>query len=79
MLPLHHNLHQLGLSVGYIRTQLVELEAERVRALTGEAAQRDSRLADLREDIAIWRELYVVAGVTEIAALRAELGGPQIG
>jgi hypothetical protein len=48
-------------------------------ALTRGAAKIDSRLADLREDIAIWRELYVVAGVTEIATLRAQLGGPQVG
>jgi hypothetical protein len=76
---LHHDLHQLGLSAHYLRSQLVQLEAERVTALTADAANIDSQLADLREEIAIWRELYVIAGVTEIATLRAELGGPQGG
>jgi hypothetical protein len=77
MLP--HDLHQLGLSAHYIRTQLVELEAERIAALTGGGAKRESQLADLHQEIAIWRELYVIASVTEIATLRAELDGPQVG
>jgi hypothetical protein len=75
----HHELHQLGLPAHYIRDQLVQLEAERVVALTEGAATLDSSLAVLREDIAIWRELYVISGVTEIATLRAELGGRQVG
>lgn len=76
---LHPDLHQLGLPTHYIRDQLIKLESERVAALTGRAATVGSSLAILREDIALWRELYVISGLTEIATLRAEVGGPQVG
>jgi hypothetical protein len=76
---LHPELHQLGLPAHYIRDQLVKLESERVAALTGGTATHDSSLAILREDIALWRELYVISSLTEIATLRAEVGGPQFG
>jgi hypothetical protein len=74
----HHSLHQLGLPASYIRNQLVKLESERVLTPAGGARKIDS-LAELREEIEIWRELYTVSGVTEIATLRAELGGAQFG
>jgi hypothetical protein len=76
---LHPELHQLNLPAHYIRDQLVKLESERVVALTGETAAHGSSLAILREDIALWRELYVISSLTEVATLRAELGGPQVG
>jgi hypothetical protein len=36
-------------------------------------------MADLEEEIDYRRRLYVAAAVTEIATLRAELSGPQVG
>jgi hypothetical protein len=75
----HHSLHQLGLPAPYIRSQLVRLEAERVLTPTGGAPAIDAHLEEIRDEIAIWRELYTVSAVTEIATLRAQFGGPQLG
>jgi hypothetical protein len=72
-------LHQLGLTAPLIRDQLLELEGERALALDTGVAEIDAYLADLRQEIAIWRELYVLSAVTEIATLRAEVDGPQVG
>jgi hypothetical protein len=38
-----------------------------------------SYMQDIREDITASEELYVGLAVTEIASLRAELGGPLVG
>jgi hypothetical protein len=75
----YHSLHQLGLPAPYIRDQIAKLEAERVLTPIGGASRIDAHLAEVREELAIWRELYTVSGVTEIATLRAQLGGPQLG
>jgi hypothetical protein len=39
----------------------------------------DAYMADLEEEIATLRNVYVGAAVTEIASLRGELFGPQEG
>jgi hypothetical protein len=59
--------------------QLKVLMAE--RALAGlQGLSRDSAyMADLDYEIAATRAAYVCAAVTEIASLRAELCGPQLG
>jgi hypothetical protein len=36
-------------------------------------------MRDLEAEIEMWRRLYVTIAVTELAALRAELDGPQLG
>ena len=58
---------------------LKELQAERLFAssegLTADAAYT----ADLDDEIAEVSAAYVRAAVTEIATLRAELSGPQVG
>lgn len=36
-------------------------------------------LADLDDEIAVTQSAYVATAVTEIATLRAELAGPQVG
>jgi hypothetical protein len=61
------------------RTKLHRLEAERLDAL--EAGLRDNALYmdDLHSDIAASRALYIGLAVTEIATLRAQLSGPQVG
>ena len=74
-----HELHQSGLTAPLVRDQLLELESERALALDTGVAEIDAYLADLRREIAIWRELYVLSAVTEIATLRAEVDGPQVG
>ena len=62
-----------------LRSQVTQLQAERVLAvetgLGGNAAYMD----DLDQELVHRRQLYVVAAVTEIATLRAELSGPQVG
>jgi hypothetical protein len=66
-------------SAADIREHLVLLETE--RALAIEAGLRDDPLymADLREEIVATRAAYVGSAVAEIASLRAQLSGPQVG
>jgi len=62
-----------------MQVRLKELQAERLFAssegLTADAAY----MADLDDEIAEVSAAYVGAAVTEIATLRAELSGPQVG
>lgn len=60
-------------------THLQELQAERALASIEGLASNAAYMADLDEEIAATRSAYVGAAVTEIASLRAELSGPQIG
>jgi hypothetical protein len=62
--------------------RLKELQAERMLASSaGLAADTACRayMADLDDEIAEVSDAYVGAAVTEIATLRAELFGPQMG
>jgi len=61
------------------RSQLGELEIERALAARTPLAGVEAYMADLEEEIATVRNVYVGAAVTEIASLRAELFGPQVG
>lgn len=62
-----------------IRSRLENLQAERVLAeIEGLNANRSYAL-DLEGEIAATRTAFIAAAVTEIAALRAELFGPQVG
>jgi hypothetical protein len=61
------------------RSHLRELEVERVVAGTTSLAGVEVYMADLDEEIAAWRSVYTGAAVTEIASLRGELFGPQVG
>ena len=49
------------------------------RALAEGFGEDRAYMADLDEEIALVREAYVVAAVTEIATLRAQLSGPLRG
>jgi hypothetical protein len=65
-----------------MHVRLKELQAERMFARTeGLAADTAymAYMADLDDEIAEVSHAYVGAAVTEIATLRAELFGPQIG
>jgi hypothetical protein len=62
-----------------LRDRLIELQAERMMTLGTPLADVRSYMADLDEEIATTRQLYVFTAVLEIAALRAELFGAQEG
>ena len=61
------------------RSQLGELEAERALAASTPLIGVEAYMADLEDEIAAVRSVYVGAAVTEIASLRGELFGPQVG
>jgi len=58
--------------------RLKELQAERLFASSAGAADT-VYMADIDYEIAEVSDAYVGAAVTEIATLRAELFGPQVG
>jgi hypothetical protein len=62
-----------------MQTQLQELHAERALASLEGLASQSLYMADLDREIAAARFAYLGAAVTEIATLRAELSGPQLG
>ena len=61
------------------RIQLQRLEAERLDAVEAGLGENALYMDDLHNDIAASRALYIGLAVTEIASLRAQLGGPQVG
>ena len=61
------------------RTHLTQLESERALAHVTGLGDVTAYMSDLEEEIEDWRHVYVSAAVTEIATLRAELFGPQLG
>lgn len=62
-----------------MKTRLQELHAERLIASDNGIAPDSAYMADLASEIARASLAYVAAAVTEIATLRAELSGPQVG
>jgi hypothetical protein len=62
-----------------IQDHLQQLQAERALALIEGLEGNATYMADLENEIAAARSAYVGAAVTEIASLRAELSGPQLG
>jgi predicted regulator of Ras-like GTPase activity (Roadblock/LC7/MglB family) len=70
----HSRWHVLDL-----KGHVTQLQAERALAsLEGLGANR-AYLADLDDELVAAHHAYVGAVVTEIASLRAELSGPQVG
>ena len=61
------------------RSRLIQLEAERFLTRDTDLAQIPSYMADLDEEIEATRQLYVITAVLEIAELRADLSGAQVG
>jgi hypothetical protein len=61
------------------RTQLQRLQAERLDAVEAGLGSNVLYMTDLQNDIAASRVAYISLAVTEIATLRAQLGGPQFG
>jgi len=62
-----------------LRTQLLELHAERALAEETGVAGIASYMDDLERDIARSEAAYVGAAVTELASFRAQLAGPNVG
>jgi hypothetical protein len=62
-----------------LRHHLELLEIERVLALDTALRNDPAYMADLQEEILATRHAYIGSAVTEIASLRAELFGPQVG
>ena len=60
-----------------MQDHLNQLHAERALALM--EGLNSAYMADLEDEITVTRHAYVGAAVTEIATLRAELSGPQVG
>jgi hypothetical protein len=61
------------------RQQLHRLQAERLDAVDAGLADNELYMAELESDIAFSHVAYVALAVTEIATLRAQLSGPQVG
>ena len=61
------------------RLELQRLQAERLDAAEAGLGENALYMADLETDIEASRVAYVGLAVTEIATLRAELSGPQVG
>jgi hypothetical protein len=68
-----------GMTAVEVRGHLVQLEAERALARSTGVEVIDAYMADLEEEIEVCRQVYVASAVTEIATLRAEMFGPQVG
>ncbi len=62
-----------------VRVQLGELAAERGVAIAAGLGDNALYMRDLDAEIGAVRSAYVGLAVTEIATLRAELGGAQYG
>jgi hypothetical protein len=69
----------LDMTAVEVRNRLVELEAERAHAQGSRLAGIDAYMADLEVEIEATRQLYVASAVTEIATLRGELFGREVG
>jgi predicted trehalose synthase len=80
-LPTHgpEFIGKVGMTAAQLHGYIAELETERAIALQTELAEIDAYMDDLGEELELVRTLYVTTAVTEIAALRAELSGPQFG
>jgi hypothetical protein len=62
-----------------VREYLGNLQAERTQALGAGLGDNRAYMADLDSEIAMAREAYVGMAVTEMATLRGELFGRQVG
>lgn len=62
-----------------MQIHLRELHVERALAAIEGLADDRAYMADLEEEILAARHAYVGTALTEIATLRAQLSGPQVG
>jgi len=69
----------IAMSARDMRVYLGQLMAERLEATEAGLGQNAVYMSELEEDLAAAREAYVGLAVTEIATLRGQLSGPQVG
>ena len=62
-----------------IRLRLGRLAAERLDAIEAGLGHNAIYMRELEQDLHAARASYVGLAVTEIATLRGQLGGPQVG
>jgi hypothetical protein len=62
-----------------VRTQLGRLVAERLDAIDAGLGDNAAYMHELEQDLNAARGAYVGLAVTEIAMLRGQLWGPQVG
>jgi hypothetical protein len=62
-----------------VRTQLGRLVAERLDAIDAGLGDNAAYMHELEQDLNAARGAYVGLAVTEIATLRGQLWGPQVG
>jgi hypothetical protein len=67
------------MSAIHMQLRLKELHAERVLAMGEGLAPGGAYITNLDDEIAATCRAYTIVAVTEIATLRAELFGPQVG
>jgi hypothetical protein len=67
------------MSASEIHTHLRDLNAERALASIEGLAANAAYMSDLDDEIAVTIQAYVGAAVTEIATLRGQLSGAQVG
>ena len=73
------DIQMLAMTAADARHHVGRLEAERALALGSGIGKVDPCMEDLDDELEVWRRLYVLAAVTEIASLRAELAGTDNG
>lgn len=69
----------LEMTAAEARARLATLEAERLTAIHSRMAEIDVYMADLEAEIETTRRLYVASAVTEIATLRGQVSGVEVG
>jgi hypothetical protein len=67
------------MSAADLHNQIQELESERMLASLEGLSTDPAYMTDLADELGATRHAYIGAAVTEIATLRAELSGPQLG
>jgi hypothetical protein len=77
-MPAPHS-HPTIMTASDARLELHRLHAERLDAADAGLASNELYMAELETDIEASSVAYVALAVTEIATLRAELSGPQLG
>jgi hypothetical protein len=69
----------MGMTASEMRNHLVSLHAERALALIAISSAPEEELAEIDREIGHVQTAYVGTAVTEIATLRGELFGRQVG
>ena len=67
------------MSATEIRVRLLKLTAERLDAQDAGLARDAAYMADLEGEVAACQAAFALAAVTEIASLRGQLGGRDMG